>query len=158
MPDLVNIEKTPISPEQSVESAEQKTAPEKSPEQFTEKKAEQDASAQSVVLPDDSDSQDKTKISTSTVTLRKVESILSRDMDKVFLSMDAATQQKFKIKGEETARQITTILQKGKFKVKQIINLIVGWLRIIPRVNKHYIEQEAKIKADLIIKMHQNKK
>ena len=98
MPDLVNIEKTPISPEQSVESAEQKTAPEKSPEQFTEKKAEQDASAQSVVLPDDSDSQDKTKISTSTVTLRKVESILSRDMDKVFLSMDAATQQKFKIK------------------------------------------------------------
>lgn len=80
-----------------------------------------------------------------------VESILSKDLDNVFLSMDAGTQQEFKKKGEETTKAIVVLLQSTKVKVKKIINLIISWLRIIPGINKYYIEQEAKIRAEEII-------
>lgn len=78
-------------------------------------------------------------------------------MDRVFLSMDAATQQRFKIKGEATAQQLVSMLNKTKIRIKEVVSLIMSWLRIIPHVNKFYLEQEAKIKADEIIKMHQGK-
>jgi len=156
MPDIKNIEQIPIKPEQSTESTEQNIAPEKKSEQFTEKKAEVDTQSQSVVLPSDTQPEDQI-VTDDTIVLKKVESILSNNMDKVFLEMDANTQQVFRVKGEETAKQITILLQKAKVKTKQIIDLIVTWLRIIPRVNKHYIEQEAKIKAELIMQMHKNK-
>ncbi len=90
------------------------------------------------------------------ITLEKVESILAKDMDKVFLSMDVATQAKFKIKGEETAVAITALLQKSKIQVKKIIFLIIGWLRLVPSINKYYLEQEAKLKAEEIIRLHRN--
>jgi len=89
--------------------------------------------------------------------LKKVEEILSKDMEKVFLSLDSATQIKFKQKGEETARKITELLKNGKAKLKKILNLIVEWLRVIPQVNKYFLEQEAKIKADEIFALTKNK-
>ncbi|MFA5126476.1 MAG: hypothetical protein WC465_00550 [Patescibacteria group bacterium] len=91
-----------------------------------------------------------------TIVLEKVENILARDMDKVFLSMDLATQAKFKAKGEETAVAITNLLQKTKVQVRKIINLIVDWLRLVPSINKYYLEQEAKLKAEEIIRLHKN--
>ncbi len=82
---------------------------------------------------------------------KDIEGILAKGLDNVFLSMDAGTQQEFKKKGEETSQAIVVLLQKAKLKVKKIINLIVSWLKIIPRVNKYYIEQEAKIKTEEIL-------
>ena len=90
----------------------------------------------------------------SEIILEKVEEILSKDMDHVFLSMDASTQLAFKQKGEETAQKINTILKSTKVKFNEVLNLIIDWLKIIPKVNKYYLEQEAKIKADAIIKLH----
>ncbi len=89
--------------------------------------------------------------------LKKVEEILSKDMEKVFLSLDTVTQIKFKQKGEETARKISDLLKTGKAKLKNILSLIVEWLRIIPQVNKYFLEQEAKIKADEIFALTKNK-
>ncbi len=89
--------------------------------------------------------------------LKKVEEILSKDMEKVFLSLDSATQIKFKQKGEETALKINELLKTGKAKLKKILSLIVEWLRIIPQVNKYFLEQEAKIKADEIFALTKNK-
>ncbi|KKP89166.1 MAG: hypothetical protein UR94_C0042G0002 [Parcubacteria group bacterium GW2011_GWA2_36_10] len=89
--------------------------------------------------------------------LKKVEEILSKDMEKVFLSLDSATQIKFKQAGEETAKKITELLKTGKAKLKKILSLIVEWLRIIPQVNKYFLEQEAKIKADEIFALTKNK-
>ena len=82
---------------------------------------------------------------------KDIEGILAKGLDNVFLSMDAGTQQEFKKKGEETSQAIVVLLQKAKLKVKKIINLIVSWLKIIPRVNKYYIEQEAKVKTEEIL-------
>ena len=90
-------------------------------------------------------------VSTQSKVEEDIEGILAKGLDKVFLSMDAGTQQEFKKKGEETSQAIVILLQKAKLRVKKIINLIVSWLKIIPQVNKYYIEQEAKIKTEEIL-------
>lgn len=86
--------------------------------------------------------------------LQQVENILAENMDNVFLSMDSAEQVRFKAQGEATAQAINGLFQKGKATAISIINLITHWLRFIPRVNRHFLEQEAKIKADAILKIY----
>ena len=59
--------------------------------------------------------------------------------------------QEFKIKGEETAGKIRELLKSTHIKVKKIFRLIYEWLRLLPGVNKFFLEQEAKIKTDNIV-------
>jgi hypothetical protein len=82
---------------------------------------------------------------------KKVENILTEGLEETYRTMDPATQAKFKATGEATAKNISIILQQGKVKVQKIIFLIAAWLRIIPGINKYYLEQEAKIKAGKLI-------
>ena len=58
--------------------------------------------------------------------------------------------QEFKIAGERTARKIRDLLRSTHLKIKKIFKLLLAWLRLLPGVNKYYLEQEAKIKADKI--------
>lgn len=88
------------------------------------------------------------------VVHKKVENVLAEDMDSIYLSLDAGTQKAFKIKGEEVAQKITRLLLNAKARFKEVSKLILEWLRIIPKVNKHYIEQEAKIKTEKILKIN----
>lgn len=157
MPDKSSLEKIPSNLEQSrvPETPESKDShhPEKRLEQFSEQ--ETDLVSESVAglqLP--TDQSDEASDSENAIILHKVENILSAGMDQIFLEMDATKQREFKIKGEETAHKITLLLRNTKVKIKEIISLIMDWLRVIPKVNKFYLEQEAKIKADAIIKMH----
>lgn len=162
-------------PEQNLENIPQVESPQPSPENISgpeknkEQKSEQagessiqkeqekaQVQAAQAILTDDQNS-NAPIVQSQEIVLKKVESILAENMDRVFLTMDVAAQAKFKAKGEETARQIATILQKTKVKTKEVLNLILNWLRVIPGVNKFYIEQEAKIKADRILKIHEGK-
>ena len=59
----------------------------------------------------------------------------------------------FKLKGEEVARNIEQVVAAGKSKAKQILHWIKDWLKLIPGVNRFFLEQEAKIKTDKIIGM-----
>jgi len=99
----------------------------------------------------------KTTADQEEIVLHKVESILSEGMEKVYLSMDASSQAIFKAKGEETSQKISNLLTHTKVQIKQVISLIVDWLRLVPNINKYYIEQEAKIKADAIMDMYRKK-
>lgn len=92
------------------------------------------------------------------VVLAKVEAVLATGLDSIFLSMDVQQQQKFKVKGEETARKISSLLNSAKATVGKIVDLIIEWLRLIPNVNRHFLEQEAKIKADEIMELYSGKK
>jgi len=89
--------------------------------------------------------------------LVKIETILSEHLDEIFTQMTPAQQMQFKQKGEETATKIEKLLQDVKVKVKEMLNLLREWLRIIPGVNKFFIEQEAKIKTDRILNLHEQK-
>ncbi len=84
---------------------------------------------------------------------KKIETILEEGMDNIFLSMTPVKQQEFKRVGEETGQKIAEILATGKVRIARIIDLIKKWLSLIPGVNKFFIEQEAKIKADKILKI-----
>lgn len=85
--------------------------------------------------------------------MKKIDDILSEGLVDVFLKMDPIKQKLFKEEGEKTIYKITELLSHTKFKVSKIIELIKNWLKIIPGINRYFLEQEAKIKTDKIIKL-----
>jgi hypothetical protein len=87
-------------------------------------------------------------------TIRSIELILSEDMTEQFMAMSPADQAKFKAKGEETVSKLVALMQKTAIKAKEVLKLIVGWLRFIPHVNKYFLEQESKIKTDKILDLY----
>lgn len=86
-------------------------------------------------------------------TTAQIETILEEDLTDLYLTMPRETQQKFKVKGEETSSKIRQLVQKTKINAKKIFQLIRDWLKIIPGVNRFFLEQEAKIKTDKILRL-----
>lgn len=84
---------------------------------------------------------------------KHIDKILAEGLNDVFLTMKPSEQQKFKEEGEKTVKKINELLTHAKVKLNKIINLIRRWLKLIPKVNRHFLEQEAKIKADRIMKL-----
>lgn len=86
---------------------------------------------------------------------KEIEDIMSKNLEEIYAKLPEHKQQEFKIKGEETARKIDILMHKTKVKLKKITKLIRKWLSIIPGVNKFFLEQSSKIKADEIVKLKQ---
>jgi len=86
-------------------------------------------------------------------SIADVEQALSNDLEEVYFQMSPETQVVFKKKGEETARAVKTLLEKTKVSAAKIAKLILNWLKLIPGVNKFFLEQEAKIKTDEVLKL-----
>jgi len=86
-------------------------------------------------------------------SLRQIEKILEEDLGEIYFNLPLEKQAEFKRVGEETSRIINELLKKTTLKIKEIIKLIISWLKIIPGVNIFFLEQEAKIKADKIFKL-----
>lgn len=84
---------------------------------------------------------------------KQVEKILESGLEEIYSKLPDDKKKEFKIIGEQTAIKINLLLNKTKIKIKNIINLIKKWLSLIPGVNKYFIEQEAKIKADEIVRI-----
>jgi hypothetical protein len=82
-----------------------------------------------------------------------IEKILEKDLGDIYVSLPPEKQQQFKVVGEQTAVAINDLYNKGKLTIKKIIELIRRWLGLVPGVNRFFLEQEAKIKADEIIKI-----
>lgn len=85
-----------------------------------------------------------------------IDKILSEGLNDIFLSMTPAKQKEFQVKGEETVKKINVLLGEAKVKVNKIIDLIKKWLKIIPGVNKFFLEQETKLKVDKIMNIKDN--
>jgi len=85
---------------------------------------------------------------------QELENVLSEDLSAMYSAMVPKDQERFKLKGEETAKKIFQLVyQQTKVNVKKIIKLIKDWLKLIPGINKYFLEQEAKIKADKIAEL-----
>lgn len=67
------------------------------------------------------------------------------------MSLPEARRAAFKATGEVVANKITDMIIYGKAKVKEVWKLIGEWLRVVPGVNKYFLEQEIKIKTDKIM-------
>ncbi len=163
MPNIINLKnkiekpKTEDRVEESVEQVEKKEAIiEKAPEKITEKIQEKGAKgveeraggAELAGLAAKASIQQKRK-----ERKKQVESILTKDLKEIYLGMTPEKQQEFKKAGEEAVEEINSLLEKTKVKIKKIINVIRKWLAVIPGVNKYFLEQESKIKADEIFKL-----
>jgi hypothetical protein len=83
----------------------------------------------------------------------KIESILEEDLTDLYLSLPIDKQKEFKAKGDEVLTKIGLLLKKTKINAKKIFQLIRDWLKIIPGVNRFFLEQEAKIKTDKILRL-----
>ena len=81
----------------------------------------------------------------------KIEKILEDGVGDAYSRLSPIQKQEFKIKGEAVAKQIREMLRSTHFKVKKILRLILEWLKMLPGVNRFFLEQEAKIKTDRII-------
>jgi hypothetical protein len=92
-------------------------------------------------------------VSQNTKRQKEIEDLMSHDLRDIFLQLSPDKKLEFKNKGEETAREINNLLDKAKLEVGKIIDLLKKWLFIIPGLNKFFIEQEAKIKADEIVRL-----
>jgi len=84
---------------------------------------------------------------------QSVEAILESDLEELYFQMNKQEQKVFKEKGEQTAKQIIELVTSAKATFDKVFKLIKNWLKIIPGVNKFFIEQDAKIKADKILQI-----
>jgi hypothetical protein len=87
---------------------------------------------------------------------QEIDDILAEGLNDIFLKMNSQEQAAFKKAGEETVAKINVLLSETKVKVNKIVDLIKKWLKMIPGVNKFFLEQEVKIKTDKIIKIKNN--
>ncbi|MDP3900142.1 MAG: hypothetical protein Q8Q23_03625 [bacterium] len=90
---------------------------------------------------------------TKKVDIKQIEEVLSHDLEDIYFQLAPPLQMKFKKKGEETANEIKSLMEKTKVNVRKIADLIIDWLRIIPGVNKFFLEQESKLKTDEILRL-----
>jgi len=157
-PKLPEAEKTPDQKAEPVASAELSST--KADEIVLEQIAEKEAPILEA---------EKEKVGTATVTVSplptqaqvvalekdqatvEVESILEDGLKDIYGKLPDELKPVFKQKGEETARAISEMVKKASVKIGEIMKLILSWLKIIPGVNRFFLEQEAKIKADRIV-------
>ena len=90
--------------------------------------------------------------------LKQIETILAEDLEEVYAQLPPELKPKFKVKGEEVASAIRTMMATAKIKARKVLKLIAQWLKIIPGVNKFFLEQEAAIKAQKIMAVAQEEK
>lgn len=82
-----------------------------------------------------------------------LDSILSDGLEETFLAMSVDKQKNFKQEGEVTVKKINILLDAAKININKIATLIRQWLSLIPGINRFFLDQEAKIKTDKIIKI-----
>ncbi|MFZ4648652.1 MAG: hypothetical protein ACOYMB_03410 [Patescibacteria group bacterium] len=86
-----------------------------------------------------------------------IDRILSDGLGDIFVKLPPNKQQEFKVEGEKTVKKINELIEKGKLSLDFLAKLIKKWLSIIPGVNKFFLEQDAKIKADKIMEINKER-
>ncbi|MFH0804971.1 MAG: hypothetical protein V1916_02120 [Patescibacteria group bacterium] len=141
-------------PEQRVEVTPD-AVPERRPEQQVEVTPESEVARRQAAVPPPAPPAAEPVAKSADVV--QIENVLSEHLDELYLQMTPEQQLQFRQKGEETASRISVLLRETKIKVKEILNLIREWLKIIPGINKFFLEQEAKIKTERLLSMHEQK-
>jgi len=153
------IEQIPLKESPEEESFDSDKEIIKSPEkQEEEDKSQEKKEKEKIQIKEDdkksdviTDQDDKT--SAQKERMKQIDKILSEDMSDIFLNLPTDKQKEFKEEGERIVVKVNQIMEKAKVKVNKIIKLIKNWLGIIPNANKYYLEQEAKIKTDKLLKL-----
>jgi hypothetical protein len=81
----------------------------------------------------------------------QIEKVMEEGLKDAYNELTPIQKQEFKIKGEEIAWEIRNLLKSAHVQVKKVVRLILAWLKMLPGVNRFFLEQEAKIKTDKIL-------
>ncbi|MDP3970921.1 MAG: hypothetical protein Q8P90_04430 [bacterium] len=143
-----------IMPEQLLQSEQETRVLDKAfDEQGLDKPAEQTDESPYVVTKsstrkDDIAEEDKNK----TQVQIDLEELMVVGLGEAFQTMSPKEQEKFKEEGEKTAKKIEILIEKAKLTARKALALIRNWLRLIPGISKFYLEQEAKIKTEEVLR------
>lgn len=85
--------------------------------------------------------------------VKQIEGILEEDLNELYFALPADQRVAFKQAGEVTSQKVATLLQAAVIKVKEIIKVITDWLKMIPGINRYFLEQEIKIKTDKLLRL-----
>lgn len=85
----------------------------------------------------------------------EIEKILSDDLQGVYTELTPEQKVVFRREGEHAALTIRHLLEQMKLKAKSILDIIRRWLKLIPGINRFFLEQEAKIKTDRVMALHE---
>jgi len=135
------------------EMADKQQATEAGPEHFLEEATKEEEGVQAA--PVDATSPAVVETPKDHV-LQEVEKILEEDLDTLVEGMNESDRTKFEAKGLEVSGQIAKMVRSFKLKMGKVVALIREWLHTIPGVNKYFLEQEAKIKADKIVDLEED--
>ena len=73
---------------------------------------------------------------------KEIEKILEDDLEEVYFTMSPEQQTEFKLEGEKATSTIRQILKSGVVKIKKVLSIISNWLKMIPGVNKFFLEKK----------------
>jgi len=99
-------------------------------------------------------SQPSQRIAAKDPLTSEIEDIMSEDLAPMYARLSPEQKIIFKQEGERAAVKIRALLEHAKIKAKSIIEMLRKWLRLIPGVDRFFLEQEAKIKADKMLALH----
>lgn len=85
--------------------------------------------------------------------MKDVEQVLEEGLADAYRKMNPSQQQKFRKEGDEAARTISEMVRQAKVRAREVLALLTKWLKIIPGVNRFFIDQEAKLKTDKIVQL-----
>jgi hypothetical protein len=80
-----------------------------------------------------------------------VEKIMEEGLGELYAMLPEDAKPVFRKKGEDVAIEVSTMVRSLKFEVAKVLRLIREWLLTIPKVNRFFLEQEAKIKTDKLV-------
>lgn len=91
-------------------------------------------------------------------TTQAVEKILEEDLGDLYIKLDPQTRQKVRAEGDILVSKLRTMVDGVRVHARKVLHLIRDWLKIIPGINKYFLEQEAKIKTDKILDLAEGQK
>jgi hypothetical protein len=92
-------------------------------------------------------------VSPADAVQKRVEQVLEEGLGDIYQKLDPATQAKFRHEGEVTAQRVTELLKQAAVKVVEVLRVIRRWLAMLPGVSDLFIESQAKLKAEKLMKL-----
>lgn len=90
--------------------------------------------------------------------LHEVETMLAGGLESFYKGLSAKDQETFRKKGEEISKELAGMVKRLSIDLKRALQLVRDWLLVIPGVSKFFLEQEAKIKVDMLKRLVEERK
>jgi hypothetical protein len=82
---------------------------------------------------------------------REVDAVLEEGLATIYATLPRENQDQFRNTGKVLVQKIEVTINQSNLKLKRLIQWLRSWLKIIPGINRFFLEQELKIKSDKIM-------